>query len=180
MARGEKFCGGCNHRCGPRSWQCPACGKGFIVKGFQHPNITPQERAAEVQDARQGLDRTERKQLMALVQTCRDTHEISVRRKYYGKKSRTWESLDGSYRIRFGPVFLGVSIKLDDNKPYRLLYQRNGEWRPVVGKNRFKKLWVAIRQMARFQNGKDNPQKDSSRPPIRVSKVRRGKLVVSG
>jgi len=179
MARGEKFCGKCGTRNGPRAWNCVACGAGFLVKGVQHPDITPQEREAEIKDARQGVDRMERRRLLKLIQPCQDAHEKRVRERYYGIKSKTYESRDGHYRIRFGPIFMGVPIALDDNKPYKLLWNRRGDWEPVRGKNRFKRVFGAIKRMQRLQNGKDEAEASGGRPIIRLSKMRRRKLAVA-
>lgn len=154
--RGEKFCSTCKGRNGPRAFQCVHCGKGFIVKGQQQPDVNPADREAEAKETRQtGLDRTERKRLLALVETCRERKEAATRIKFYGKKSKTFQSLCGKYRIRYCPEFMGVSVKLDDNRPFSLLKLTTFGWEPVnLEKYRFKKLWTAIKTMVAFQQGK--------------------------
>lgn len=178
MARGEKFCPKCNERNGPRGWNCTKCGAGFKVKGIQHPDIDPSNRETEIKEARQdGIDRLERRRLLAAVRVCHDAHEKKTREKFYGPKSKTYESLDGRYRIRFGPIFMGVPIALDDNKPYKLSSQRDGMWEPVKGKNRFRRLFGAIKKMMGLQNGKNEAETGRSRLDVRLSKMRRRKLV---
>ena len=180
MARGEKFCPRCGERCGPRSWNCSKCGAGFKVKGVQHPDIDPNQRESEIKEARQdGMDRLERRRLLATIQVCDNARETEVRTRYYGKKSKTYESLDGRYRIRFGPIFMGVPIALDDNRPYKLIYNRGGDWEPVKGRSRFRKLLAAIKHMQRLQNDKGDTEEGRGRLDVRLSKMRRRKLAVA-
>ena len=144
--RGEKFCPA-GHRCGPRSWSCPTCGHGFLVKGIQHQNIDPKELVEIKKDAQQGAARDERIKLKALLVVCNEPEEVRIRTHFYGVKAKTWQSLDGKHRIRLGKEIMGVNV---GERPYKLLHLRKGMFEPVKS---FKKIWHAVKYMLKLQNG---------------------------
>lgn len=144
MARGEKFCSHCGTRNGPRAWNCSFCGTGFTVKGKVYPDI----KVVALHNVNNAAD----EKLIAMVRICEDPHEKNVREKYYGTDSKTFETIDGKFRIRYGAIFMGINI--GDDKPYKLMYHKNDSWELVKGKNRFHGLIGAIKFIRKMSNSK--------------------------
>lgn len=175
--RGIKLCKKCGTKNGVRSWHCKSCGTGFLVKGVQHEDIDIVSGRQELQEAKHdGVDYIERRKLLASVRECSDPNEARVITRFYNEEAKTYESLDGKYRIRFGPVFMGVRIDSELDRPYKLMYRSGISWELVPGKNRFKKLVPAIKRMKRLQDEEGNTEKGNSGPLVPM-RMRSRKLV---
>lgn len=148
MPKGSKQCPYCLKEVGPRSFYCKYCFKGLLVKGVQHPDVVPG--VVPKMATQKRSDIVVKPNLTGVVTRCYDNHELHILHKFY-KRGRTWESKDGLFRIRYCPYFLGVSQKLDEGKPFKVLVKHNGLWEPLnEEKNRFKKLRSAIKKVKKL------------------------------
>ena len=161
MAKGNKICPACGTNNGPRSWNCKSCGKGFIVKGIQMPDVTPGGVPIMTAIVPVPIKRS-RINASGVIKRCQDPHELKILRKYGSPRARSWDSLDGHYRIRYMPSFMGVSAKLEDGKSFRLLQRIGpGEYEPVHveseddKKHRFRKLKSAVKSLIKMKKERD-------------------------
>lgn len=148
--RGHKLCPSCKSVVGPRSKNCRSCGTGFLIKGILYPNISPEQ--IKIKSKTESSKEKPQINLKDYIEKCTDLNEDSIRTKYYGIHSRSWDSLDGVYRIRFCPEFMGV--KNDDGKPYKLLIYKNEVWNVLRPKSRFTKLKAAVTYMIKHRANK--------------------------
>lgn len=144
MAKGSKTCKACGTPNGPRSFICKHCRTAFSFAKDKNKCVSVNTKSTESVTVKQKLN------LLDVVKRCTDTHELSILNKHY-KRGRTWESVDGNYRIRYAPFFMGVSCKLEDDKPFKVLFKHNGYWEPLdEEKNRFKRLRSAIKKIKKL------------------------------
>ncbi len=143
MPRGSKTCAACGQANGPRSWNCSACGKGFIVKGLQKPDmdVTAHPPRSDPDAAKQ--------RLWNLV----EVYDDALKRKKHKIEGRTWQSKCGQYRIQERLTFMGVRIADHYSKCVHLLRKVGGEWTLVRPKGKFKTPLAAIKRMVKDSNG---------------------------
>lgn len=153
MGKGSKQCLKCSKGCGPRSRWCPHCGAGFIVKGVQYPDKNLIESAHTTVEPDDNIQQ-ENEELDKYFVRCTDETEREVLQRYYGEEAKSWDSIDGQYRLRECLQFMGIDV--GDKKPYHLLWYNSQlyTWDLCVGKHKFKTVKAAIKHMLKHKAGK--------------------------
>jgi len=145
MPRGQKTCASCGKIVGPRTWQCPACGLGFTLRGIKKPDIDVTAKPARSKAA--PSDR-----LWSLVELYDGDDELDVRKRY-AMEGQTWQSKCGRYRIREQFTFMRVRLTDHFSKCVYLFRLDNARWNIVRPKGRFRTPLAAIRRMMKDSSG---------------------------
>ena len=174
MPRGVKTCPKCKATTGPRSWNCPQCGHGYVVAGVQKPDMD----AVTANPSRLNTVKADYKdRLWNLVELYEGDDDVRARKRY-NMEGRTWQSKCGQYRIREQFTFMGVNMTAHFSKCVYLLKLRDNLWDVVRPKGHFRTPLAALRRMLKDTNGK-KPKATTNRDRLRlrVSQMRNGNVV---
>jgi len=167
MPRGSKTCPKCQTITGPRAWNCPKCGLGFILRGEKKPDLdvtaNPPRSSGKLSEVK--------KRLWNLVEPYNGEDDRRSRKKYQ-MEGRTWQSKCGRYRIREQLTFMGVNMAEHYSKCVYLLKVGYGGWNIVRPKGRFKTPLAAIRRMVKDTNGqKAKATTKAEKLKVRVAQI---------
>jgi hypothetical protein len=146
--KGRKVCPHCQSINGPRSFNCKECGKGFVVKGVQQPDILPEVQLAEAPIA----NPSKRQKLLNYVREYNGQDDLDRKLKYQ-IVGGTWISKCGTYKIQEQAWFLGVNMREHFINTFYLLKLIDDTWQRVTPKGRCKTLTSAIKRMLLDMNG---------------------------
>ncbi len=178
--RGRKVCQNCQEINGVRARNCVHCGKGFCIKGFQHPDIIVDDivldKVNKTRKQYQEKKKKEKETLTSLVDRYFGEDD-KRRREKHDIEGRTWQTKCGRYRVCERLTFMGVNIKSGFEKPFYIYKHGTDDWEPIKPNHRFKSLKKALMKIYQLVKGKRFAKPTSQKEKKEEMKlIREGKI----